>query len=88
ADAGLLPCFPFGTDFTDVERRLIPALETLKAASPLKLVSLVLRGLSAGGDHSDCLDRMDLAHPKGIAQRFYASLVRGALRNGEQGNLS
>ncbi|MGB7038349.1 MAG: acetyl-CoA hydrolase/transferase C-terminal domain-containing protein [Xanthobacteraceae bacterium] len=88
ADAGLLPCFPFGTDFTDVERRLIPALETLKAASPLKLVSLVLRGLSAGGDHSDCLDRMDLAHPKGIAQRFYASLVRGALRNGEQGKLS
>jgi acyl-CoA hydrolase len=26
ADAGLLPQFPFGTDFTDVEQRLIPAL--------------------------------------------------------------
>jgi hypothetical protein len=88
ADAGLLPCFPFGTDFTDVEQRLIPALETLKAASPLELVSLALRGLSAGGDHSDCLDRMDLAHPEGITQRFYASLVRGALRNGEQNKLS
>ena len=88
ADAGVLPCFPFGTDFTDVEQRLIPALETLKVASPLELVSLVMRGLSAGGDHSDCLDRMDLAHPKGIAQRFYACLVRGALRNGEQGKPS
>ena len=33
ADAGLLPAFPFGTDFTDVEQRLIPALETLKSAS-------------------------------------------------------
>jgi acyl-CoA hydrolase len=88
ADADLLPCFPFGTDFTDVEQRLIPALEALQTASPLKLVSLVMRGLSAGGDHGDCLDRMDLAHPKGIAQRFYASLVRGALRNSEQGKLS
>ncbi len=88
SDAGLLPCFPFGTDFTNVEQRLIPALEKLKAASPLELVSIVMRGLSAGGDHSDCLDRMDLAHPKGIAQRFYASLVRGALRGGERGEPS
>jgi acyl-CoA hydrolase len=88
AGAGLLPRFPFGTDFTDVEQRLIPALEKLKAASPFELMSLFLRGLSAGGDHGDCLNRMGLVHPKGLAQRFYASLVRGALRGGEIGKPS
>ena len=30
ADAGLLPSFPFGTDFTAVEQRLVPALEMLE----------------------------------------------------------
>ena len=29
ADAGLLPTFPFGTDFTAIEQRLIPALQVL-----------------------------------------------------------
>ena len=42
-DAGLLPLFPFGTDFTEVEQRLIPALETLKSASTWQLVALVVR---------------------------------------------
>jgi hypothetical protein len=31
-DAGLLPSFPFGTDFTDAEQRLIPALQILQGA--------------------------------------------------------
>ena len=30
-EAGLLPSFPFGSDFTDVEQRLIPALQLLQA---------------------------------------------------------
>src|ERR1700726_1639584 len=30
--AGLLPSFPFGTDFTEVEQRLIPALQILQEA--------------------------------------------------------
>jgi hypothetical protein len=80
ADAGLLPQFPFGTDFTDVEQRLIPALETLKSASPLQLMSYVLRGLLAGGVYQECLERMGLSQPRGIAPRLYANLVRGALR--------
>ena len=32
-ERGLLPAFPFGSDFTEVEQQLIPALETLKDAS-------------------------------------------------------
>jgi acyl-CoA hydrolase len=79
ADAGLLPRFPFGTDFTDVEQRLIPALERLKSASLAEIVSMFLRGLSGGADHSGCLDRMGLANPKSFVLWVYARLVRGAL---------
>jgi len=81
ADAGLLPAFPFGTDFTEVEQRLIPALEKLKSASPRALAGLLLRGL--GGDaqkDAGCLDRLGLAHPKTLSDQIYAALVRGALR--------
>ena len=79
ADAGLLPPFPFGSDFTDVEQRLIPALETLKSASPGTLVSLALRGFSDLADRADCMERMNLAKPQGLADRLYAWLIRGAL---------
>jgi hypothetical protein len=79
AGAGLLPQFPFGTDFTEVEQRLIPALETLKSASLVELGLLFLRGLSARADHSDCLDRMGLANPRGLSLWIYARLLRGAL---------
>jgi acyl-CoA hydrolase len=79
ADAGLLPAFPFGTDFTEVEQRLIPALETLKSASPARLGSLLVRGLVAQSADSDCLDRLGLAKPRSLAERLYAALIRGAL---------
>lgn len=79
ADAGLLPQFPFGSDFTEVEQRLIPALEKLKSASSLGLLSYLLRGLSGGRGHSDCLERMGLARPNSLAPWLYASLLRGAL---------
>jgi acyl-CoA hydrolase len=82
ADAGLLPQFPFGTDFTEAEQQLIPALEKLKSASLGELASLVLRGLSSRTDYADCMDRMGLTKPKGIAERLYASLIRGALDGG------
>jgi hypothetical protein len=80
ADAGLLPLFPFGTDFTAVEQRLIPALEILKAAAPLRLAQLLMRGLGAREEFIDCLDRLGLAKPKGAKDWLYAVLVRGALR--------
>src|SRR5258708_39822275 len=45
-EAGLLPPFTFGSDFTDVEQRLIPALEILQDAqrTPLRLAGLLWRG--------------------------------------------
>jgi hypothetical protein len=43
-------------------------------------MSYVLRGLLAGGVYQECLERMGLSQPRGIAPRLYANLVRGALR--------
>ena len=80
ADAGLLPTFPFGTDFTEIEQRLIPALQILKDASLPQLAALAMRGLGARPEYDDCLDRLGLAKPKKLPERFYAALVRGALR--------
>ncbi len=81
ADAGLLPAFPFGTDFTAVEQRLIPALQALKSASPAGLAAMALRGLASGfAGAEECLARLGLAKPRNTAERFYAALVRGALQ--------
>jgi hypothetical protein len=80
---GLLPPFPFGTDFTATEQRLMPALQRLKAASasPLAAVRLGLAGVgTAGGDESDCLARLGLDAPAGLRDRLYRALVLGALR--------
>ena len=48
-EQGLVPLFPFGSDFTAVEQRLMPALELLKEASPLQLAGIALRGLFRAG---------------------------------------
>lgn len=83
-DSGLIPPFPFGTDLTEIEQRLMPALQKLKAASrePLKLATLFMRGFrAASGPERDCIARMGLDKPQGTGQRFYATLLKGALRN-------
>jgi acyl-CoA hydrolase len=81
ADASQLPLFPFGTDFTKVEQRLVPALETLKSASLVQLAALLVRGLGMSSrKNGDCLDRLGLTHPKSVSDRLYAALVRGALQ--------
>ncbi|HEY4343371.1 MAG TPA: acetyl-CoA hydrolase/transferase C-terminal domain-containing protein [Parvibaculum sp.] len=82
-DAGLIPIFPFGTDLTETELLLMPALQTLKAASasPLKLVKLFGLGLTrpARPEQQACLTRMGLNEPEGFTQRLYSVLLRGAL---------
>jgi acyl-CoA hydrolase len=81
-EQGLLPPFPFGSDFTATEERLIPALELLRAASPLHLARLLARGLlssAPSSDVRDCLARMGLAHPSGALEHVEAALLRAAL---------
>src|ERR1700736_215632 len=66
-DAGLLPSFPFGSDFTDVEQRLIPALQMLQEAqaSPQRLPGLLWQGFASSPDAADreCLARLGLGRP-------------------------
>jgi acyl-CoA hydrolase len=85
-EQGLLPPFPFGSDFTATEERLIPALELLRAAPPLQLAGLLARGLFASApakDLHDCLARMGLAHPSGVSERIEAALLHAALESPE-----
>jgi acyl-CoA hydrolase len=81
-EQGLLPVFPFGTDFTATEQRLIPALEVLRRASSLQLMALAAHGFMQGAptkDVEECLARMALDRPSGLTDHIYAALLRGAL---------
>jgi acyl-CoA hydrolase len=81
-ERGLLPPFPFGSDFTAAEERLIPALKLLRAAPPLRLARLLARGLfspAPAKEVRECLARMGLARPSGPKQRAQAALLRAAL---------
>jgi acyl-CoA hydrolase len=78
-DAGLLPLFPFGTDFSEIEQRLIPALQMLKIASRPTLFSLFARGAVLPSKDRDCLERLGLARPKNPVEWLYSALVSGAL---------
>jgi hypothetical protein len=82
-EAGLLPSFPFGSDFTEVEQRLIPALEILQAAQhePLRLARLLWRGMThpGGAAVQECLGRLGLDKPTTFAERMYRALVTAAL---------
>jgi hypothetical protein len=81
--AGLLPAFPFGSDFTEIEQRLIPALQLLQDAqrTPLHLASLLWRGIRRIPDAADeqCLARLGLDKPASFAERIYRALVSAAL---------
>jgi hypothetical protein len=82
-DAGLLPTFPFGTDFTPAEQRLIPALQLLQDAqrSPKRLPGLLWQGFTRKPDAGDneCLARLRLDAPATLAERVYRTLVSAAL---------
>ncbi len=84
-ERGILPDFPFGTDFTPTELALMPALELLDEAahSPARLLRLLFRGGSlrdGPNDMAACLARMGLQDPRTLSERFYRLLLRGALR--------
>jgi len=88
-EAGLLPSFPFGSDFTDVEQRLIPALQLLQEAqrTPLKLPALLWQGMSQPPDaaNRECLARLGLDRPTTLAERAYRALVNAALARSRAG---
>jgi acyl-CoA hydrolase len=82
-EAGLLPSFPFGSDFTDAEQRLIPALQLLQDAqrTPQRLPGLLWQGWTRTPDAADgeCLARLGLERPATWSERGYRALVSAAL---------
>lgn len=84
ADQGHLPAFPFGSDFTPIEQRLIPALARLRAAAASRRATLALAaaGITGTPDPAEtaCLERMRLAAPASLKERLTALFLRGALR--------
>ncbi len=83
---GLLPDFPFGSDFTEVEQHLLPALNWLQARAPsvrgkLAILHASLRpGARVDGEH-EALQRMGLAKPATVKERLWHRLLLAALRH-------
>jgi Acetyl-CoA hydrolase/transferase C-terminal domain len=84
---GLINPFPFGTDFTEIEQLLLPALARLASSSPIQLVRFLAQGLGTDNRSADmqhCLERMELTCPRGLLERMYAALLRGSLLVGRR----
>ena len=80
---GLLSVFPFGTEFTEVEQALLPALGLLaeSAHSRRALAGLLMKGWGArkASGLQPLLERMQLQAPNGVREHVYRLLVAGAL---------
>jgi acyl-CoA hydrolase len=82
---GLLPRFPFGSDFTEVEQRLLPALAWLQSSSATwkgrwQLFKAALRPGDAVTEEADALERMALVAPKRWDEWLQRRLLQAALR--------
>jgi hypothetical protein len=73
------PAYPFGSDFTELEQRLIPALKKLKrlAGSKLKLAGGILRGRP--DRFPEEMARLGLDKPQNLQERIYARLLASVL---------
>jgi acyl-CoA hydrolase len=82
---GLFPPFPFGSDFSEVEQRLLPALEWLKDSAAhwrgrfALLRALIRPGPPAAGE-SEALARMGLKVSVTLRDYLQQRLLRAALR--------
>ena len=80
---GTLPDYPLGSDFTEVEQRLVSALGWLKANAQTRGGKLrtLLQALAAGpiGD-AEAAGRMGLGRPSGPGEWIESRLLSLALR--------
>jgi len=84
-EQGLLPAFPFGSDFDEVEQRLLPALKWLQVAGTTwrgraRLLHAALRRSEAAPGEDEALARMDLQAPATLSERIRQRLLQVALR--------
>jgi acyl-CoA hydrolase len=82
---GLFPEYPFGTDLTTIEQRLVRGLRRVKKWSGTKpsLAMRAMLGLLAGRPNDaehEALARIELAQPRSARDRLYSALVLRALR--------
>lgn len=82
---GLLQTFPFGSDFTEVEQRLLPALEWLQSSSTTwngrwQLFKALCRPGEATAEEAAALDRMGLAGASRLGDRLHRRLLQAAMR--------
>lgn len=81
---GTLPDYPLGSDFTEVEQRLVKALGWLKAntGSPWAKAGTVLGSLFAGRTPDrEALARMRLDKPDGFGEKLLTRLLAYALNS-------
>ncbi|TWI06233.1 acyl-CoA hydrolase [Luteimonas cucumeris] len=81
---GTLPDYPLGSDFTEVEQRLVKALGWLKtnAATPVSKALTVFGALFAGkSEDAEAMQRMGLNQPGNWREKLSARLVSYALQN-------
>ncbi|OOG38634.1 acetyl-CoA hydrolase/transferase C-terminal domain-containing protein [Rhodanobacter sp. C05] len=82
---GLFPAFPFGSDFTEIEQLLLPALNWLKSTSStwlgkFRLLRAVCRPGPVAAGEAEALARMGLTAPRTLADRVQRRLLQTALR--------
>ncbi|MBN6110397.1 acetyl-CoA hydrolase/transferase C-terminal domain-containing protein [Xanthomonas bonasiae] len=80
---GTLPDYPLGSDFNEVEQRLLRALTWLKrntASTGTKLATVARALLSRDPGDPASLQRMALDAPRGIGERMEARLLAYALQ--------
>lgn len=85
---GLMPTFPFGSDFTVIEQQLLPALGWLKNQGRTwrGRARLLLAGLRPGHaveGEAAALQRMGLAQPQSLSTWLQRRLLLAALRRGD-----
>jgi acyl-CoA hydrolase len=78
-DRSRFPDYPFGSDFTELEGKLIPALQRLRALSRSKpgLLAAAFRGRPER--HTEALARLGLEQPKSLTEKIYARLLAAML---------
>jgi len=80
---GFLPDYPFGTDFTEFEQRLMPVLQKLKTVSTSKLevFKMVVKGLKADVSEfdKDVIKRLDLESPTILKDKITRLTLLGVL---------
>ena len=79
---GTLPDYPLGSDFTEIEQRLVKALGWLKAETstvPKKLMTVMKAVFGKVTDDKEAMQRMGLESPSGLAAKLEAKLIAHAL---------